>query len=57
VVGSGALGDIPPLFSNINEEFDGGIGAYSVVIVGVVGVTADGEGVVPLVAVVGLIIE
>jgi len=53
VLGSGALDDKPPLLGIVNDESDCGIGTCSVVIIGVVGVTADGEETGPLAVVVG----
>jgi len=43
ILGSGALVDKLPLLAIVNDEFDCSIGISSVIIVGVVGVTADGE--------------
>ncbi len=55
VVGSGALDDKPLPLATINDDSNCGIWTFSVIMVGVVGVTADGEEAVPLAVVVGLI--
>ena len=55
-MGSGALDDKQPLLAMVNDESDCATGTCSVIMVGVVAVTADDDGTVsPLAFVVGLI--